>query len=62
MHHIDADKTYTEKARMSHIEQILEAAPHESNSCTDTYLPSLKPSKKDKQDMWDTAGEARMKS
>ena len=35
MHHLDADKTYTEKARRevyknatSYIEQILEATPH----------------------------------
>ena len=32
--------------------------PQNSN-CTATYLPSLKPSKLDKQDMWDTAEEVR---
>ena len=32
------------------------------NSCTATYLPSLKPSKLCKQDMRDTNGEARMNS
>ena len=37
MHHVDADKTYIEKARreeyknyMSYIEEILEATPHET--------------------------------
>ena len=33
-----------------------------NNSCTATYLPSLKPSKLDKQDMWDTAEEVRTNS
>ena len=28
-----------------------------NSSFTATYLPSLKPSKYDEQDMWDTAGE-----
>ena len=37
MHHVDADKTYREKARLDlyknttiYIEQILEATPHET--------------------------------
>ena len=30
-----------------------------NNSCTATYPPSLKLSKQDKQDMWDTAWEAK---
>ena len=31
-----------------------------NNSCKATNLPSQKPSKEDKQDMRDTAGEARL--
>ena len=31
-------------------------------SCTATYLPFIKQSKKDKQDMGDTVGEARTNS
>ena len=31
----------------------------ENNSCMAIYLPSLKPSKLDEQDMWDTVGEVR---
>ena len=32
------------------------------HNSTKTYLPSQKPSKKDEQDMWDSAGEARTNS
>ena len=46
-----ADKADREKARreihknaMSHIEKIMEAT-FDNSSCTDTYIPSLKPSK-----------------
>ena len=61
---MDTDKKHTEKARelhknaMNYIEQILEATTHET-TCTVTYLPSLKPSGLDKQDMRNIAGEAR---
>ena len=34
----------------------------QNSSCTATYLPSQKPSKLDKQDMLDTAGEVRTNS
>ena len=34
----------------------------QNSSCMATYLLSLKLSKKDGQDMWDTAGEVRMNS
>ena len=69
MHYIDASKTYREKARRklgknatSYIKQIMQAIPPQSNSCTATYLPSLKPSKLDGQDTQNTAGEASTNS
>ena len=33
------------KNATSYIKQILEATSHKNNICTDTYLPSIKPSK-----------------
>ena len=59
---MDAGKVHREKAWQqfhkndaSCNEQILEA----TSSYMATYLPSLKPSKSDKQDMLDTAGKVR---
>ena len=50
MYHMDADKTYREKARRelnenstSYIKQILEAIHQEKNSCTATGLNGLNP-------------------
>ena len=64
MHYMDANKTYGEKACLllhknaaSNIEQVLEAAPQKSTSCTVTYHPSRKLSKLDEPDMYGTAGE-----
>ena len=52
MHHMDANKMRTEKARWevhnnatNYIEQILVTTPPWNNSYMDTNLPSLKPSK-----------------
>ena len=65
MHYMDANKTDGEKAwRQLHkndarnIEQVQNATPPQSSSCTATYLPSRKLSKFDEPDMQDTAGEA----
>ena len=65
MHYMDANKTAGEEARRllhknaaSNIEQVLEAAPHKSRSCTAISLLSRKLSKLDESDMQDTAGEA----
>ena len=38
--------------------RMLRGNTPQSSSCTATYLPSRKPSKLDKLDMQDTAGEA----
>ena len=40
----------------------LESNNQQNSSFTATYLPSQKSSKYDKQDMWNSAGEARMNS
>ena len=52
MHHMDAEKTYREKAKqevhknaMSYIEEITWSNTPQNNRCMATYLPSLKPSK-----------------
>ena len=65
MHYMDANKMDGEKARRqlhknaaSNTEQVLEATPPQSTSCTATYLPSRKLSKLDEPDMQDTTGEA----
>ena len=64
MHYIDANYTAGEKARRqihrnaaSNIEQVLDATPQQSNTCTATYHPSRKLSKLDEPEMQDTAGE-----
>ena len=45
------------KNAASNIEQVLEAAPPQSSSCTATYHPSRKLSELEEPDMRDTAGE-----
>ena len=40
-----------------YIEQVMEAAPKNSGSCTATYHPPWKLSKLDEPDMQDTAGD-----
>ena len=69
IHRTDTEKTHWEKTRQElhkncygHIEKILKATPRRNNSCTSSYLPSLKPSKLDEQDMRDAAGEDRTNS
>ena len=63
MYHMDANKTYEEKAwwhlqknAVSYIEQVLH------RSCTVTYHPSRNLSKLDEPDMQDTAGDVRANS
>ena len=71
MHHMDANKTPTEKVwwelhkkATSYFKQILEATLPQNNSFTTTPPPPPPPSKKsfklDEQDMRDPVGEARM--
>ena len=45
------------KNAVSNIEQVLEATPPQSSSCTATYNPSRKLSKLDEPDMQNIAGE-----
>ena len=59
MHHVDTDKTHWEKDRW---ELRKNARSNTEYSSTDTYFPSLKPSKKDEQDTQETAGKARTNS
>ena len=68
MHYMDDDKAYGEKAwqqmhknAVSRIEQIQEITSLQNGICTATYQPSQKPSRLDKQDTRDTAGEVRTK-
>ena len=63
---MDADKTYREKARWEQYKIATTYNPEsnttQNNGCTATYLPSQKSSKKDKQDVRNTAGATRMNS
>ena len=69
MHYMDANKTAGEKAwrqlhknAASNIEQVLEATPSQSSSCTAIYQPCRKLPKLDEPGTQDTAGEAATSS
>ena len=64
MHYMDREKAWEQlhKNAASNIEQVLEAVPPQSSSCTATYHPSRKLSKLDEPDMRDTAGEVETSS
>ena len=47
---------------IKHMKKNLDGNYTQLSSCTATYHPSRKPSKLDKSDMWDTAGEVRTNS
>ena len=66
---MDADLEYKNnlesnctRMHKSYIEQIQEATSPQNNGCTVTYLPSLKLSKLDEQDILNTTGEVRTNS
>ena len=69
MHHMDANKTYGEKAWQqlkknvaNCIEEVLEATPHKTAALRPPTTHHKKLSKLDELDMRDTAGEVRKNS
>ena len=66
LHHMDADKTYREKAKRKIHNKLYwtntGSNTPRNNACMASYLPSLNPFQLDEQDMRDTAGDARTNS
>ena len=68
-YYMDPGQAYWEKAwrhlsknATSYIEKNPGSNIPQKISCMVTYLPSLKPSKSNEEDLWDTAGEVRLNS